>query len=66
MNGRFNQPCGIAVDRDGSLLVADTFNHRLYVRVCVYVCAAQGVCNCLVYNVSLCVADCVRVVPGAE
>jgi sugar lactone lactonase YvrE len=26
---RFDTPCGIAIDRDGSLLVADTGNHRL-------------------------------------
>lgn len=28
-DARFDTPCGIAVDRDGSLIVADTGNHRL-------------------------------------
>jgi len=28
-DARFDTPCGIAIDRDGSLLVADTGNHRL-------------------------------------
>lgn len=27
--GEFEQPCGVAITRDGSLLVADTWNHRL-------------------------------------
>jgi sugar lactone lactonase YvrE len=29
MDARFDTPCGIAVDTDGSLVVADTGNHRL-------------------------------------
>jgi len=28
-NSKFNYPCGVAVDKDGNIIVADSFNHRI-------------------------------------